>query len=175
MSTSQTILVIRATGTQGSAACAHLHRLGHNIHALVTDPSEARSQALSKFNAKIFPGTIDNRAAVDKAIAGCTGLYIALMPLVSDPEGSEPRQARLLIEAANAAGVNHVVISTSMSVDRPEKLGAEPGSIMAKFLGWKLETERLVQDAGFETWTVLRPGYFMSNFLWPLNTFMFPE
>lgn len=152
---SPAILVLRATGTQGVAVCRHLHLKGIKINALVRDANDPRAKALSAFDAQLFEGDIDDKAALDRAIASCTGVFINFMPKF-DEEASEPRQGRLVLEAAKAAGVKHAVVSTASSLNKASDIPAD--TEYGKFFRWKLDLEEEVKKSGIETWTVLRPG-----------------
>lgn len=154
----QTVLVLRATGTQGVAVCRNLYNKGIKIHALVKDANDARAKALSAYDAGLFEGDIDDRSALDRAIAGCTGVWINLMPKF-DEQASEPRQGKLVLEAAKAAGVKQVVTSTASNVGSIRE-GSIPKEVMySVFLGWKGDLEDEVKKSGLETWTILRPAY----------------
>ena len=171
----RSILVTRATGSQGLAVCRHLRQKGFTVHGLARDISEERTAPLKDLDIKFFPGSEEDREAVDRAIAGCAGVFLNTMPNMRET-GSEVRQAKTVLEAARAAGVTHVVNSTSMGVGRMHTFpGDMKTALPAQVIGGKEEVEEAVKNAGIETWTIFRPGYFMNNFLWPLGNVMFPE
>ena len=171
----RTILVIRATGSQGIAACRHLREKGFNVHGLAHDISDKRVAPLKDLDIKFFQGKGHDRAAVDRAIAGCAGVFIGTWPNWSETD-SELHQAETVLEAARAAGVTQIVSSTSMGVGRMDTLRRDLKNDMpAQLTEGKEKVEVAVRNASFKTFTILRPGYFMNNFLWPLGNAMFPE
>jgi uncharacterized protein YbjT (DUF2867 family) len=124
--------------------------------------------------ASLFQGTLDDAEALSRAAAGCSGLFLNLMPSFQDD--SEIRQAKVILEAAKAANVKHVVYSTSISVGRHEQSEHwDPKNLAAPALLGKHEVEEMIRHTWGGAKTILRPGYFMTNFLTPLGNFMFPE
>lgn len=169
------IFVTRATGTQGTAVCRYLRKRGVTVHALVRDATDYRAVALKDMGVIIFEGSSEDQGAVERVVVGCTGMFLVLMPNLK-VEASEPLQAKLLLGAAKAAGVQHVVFSTSIGAGRLDELGVDPEwSMYTKVVEWKHDAELLVRNGGFAAWTILRPGYFMNNFLFPLVHLMYPE
>jgi uncharacterized protein YbjT (DUF2867 family) len=67
-----TVLVTRATGSQGVAVCRHLQQNGIKIHALVRDASHERAIDLKQFGATLFEGLLSDRDAV--SIAANSGI-----------------------------------------------------------------------------------------------------
>ena len=171
----RTILVPRATGTQGLAVCRHLHEKGFAIHGLVGDISSDRTIPLKQLGVKLFEGKEDNKEAVALAMNGCDGLFLNILPKFGT-EDSEIHQTRVLLDAFKAAGASQVVCSTSIGAGRDELRGENTEtSVTAKFREGKAKMQTEVQNAGVKSWTILRPGFFMSNFLWPMGSIMFPE
>ncbi|KAF9528763.1 hypothetical protein CPB83DRAFT_853720 [Crepidotus variabilis] len=96
------------------------------------------------------------------------------MPSFTDD--SETQQAKLIINAAKSAGATHIVHSTNISIPRPEEgKNWDPKSVAAPALEGKQVVEEMVRRAGFTSWTILRPGVFMTNFFTPFVGMMFPD
>ncbi|KAK3295317.1 uncharacterized protein B0H64DRAFT_394985 [Chaetomium fimeti] len=74
-----------------------------------------------------------------------------------------------ILAVAKAAGVQHVVYSTTVPV--PE---TEPDHFAALAFKPKLMLEKALPEAGFPRWTILRPGFFMPNYLSPKVNAQFP-
>ncbi|KAF2009743.1 NAD(P)-binding protein [Aaosphaeria arxii CBS 175.79] len=162
---SKTVLVTRATGSQGKAAAHHLLKSGWKVHALIRDTKDARAQALADEGAILFEGTLSNTEAVESAIQGCSAIFLNQMPSFTDD--SETKEALSLITIAKSVGVKHIVHSTSLPISGPElrsKYSAPPASILAPALLGKADVENLIRGSGI-SWTIIRPGFFMSNFL----------
>lgn len=167
------VLVIRATGTQGTAVTKHLIRQGYAVHALVRDLTEDRALYLKSIGATLFRGELDDASAIASAVAGCYGLFFTLMP--SFTNNSEIQQAKRILNAASSAGVSHVIYTSSFIVGRHrDSPHWDPTNLAAPALEGKHETETLIRRAGFTKWTLIKPGYFMTNFFLPSAPFMFP-
>ncbi|KIW04823.1 uncharacterized protein PV09_04007 [Verruconis gallopava] len=166
------VLVLRGTGTQGRAVIQHLRKNNIPARAYVSNSKDERALAVRELGAELFEGTLDNLKALQDAMTGCVGLFLNQMPSIRDD--TEVRQARAIIELARNVGVKHVVHSTSLGVPRAEEL-RQSGSIVAAAVVGKAHVEELVKAAGFEYWTIIRGGYFMSNFVGHLSRSMFPE
>ena len=174
MSKVSTVYVAGATGTQGSAVCRHLRQLGWSVRATVRNPSSSQGQALDKLGVVLNTGDWDDQDALAAGLAGCDKLFLVLAPNYRDLD-CERIWAQKMLALAKAAGVQGIVYTSSISADAPEKRTLlPPDHLLPKSLFCKNVIEGLVQRAGFAHWTILRPGYFMSNLLDP-KARMYPE
>jgi len=165
--TTPTVFVVTATGTQGSALCRQLHQLGWQVRATVRNPDSRPAQALAHLGVALNVGDWDDEAALAAGIAGSDMLYLNLVLNYRDLEDERTWALRIL-RTAKAAGVQHVVYTSVISADAPERRTLLPADhIFAKALSYKNIIEGLVQRGGFKHWTILRPGFFMSNLLDP--------
>jgi uncharacterized protein YbjT (DUF2867 family) len=169
----KTALVIRATGAQGKGVTKHLLKAGWAVHALVSDPKDPRAITLQEMGAVLFQGSISDNSSMEAAIKGCTAVYLNLMPSFTDAT-EESRNATSLLSIAKAAGVQHVVHATSLGLNQPAAPRKDSDFSDHPGVRGKIEVEALVQDCGM-TWTIIRPGYFMTNLMPPLSGFMYPE
>jgi uncharacterized protein YbjT (DUF2867 family) len=170
-----TIFVVGATGAQGGAMARALLRNNWVVHALVRDPSSSASQTLKSQGASLFKGDWDDLPALQAAATGCTGVFLNLFPSFEDAE-AEVRHAQNILAASKRAGIAHVIYSSAIGVDRHESFfKADPESFLGNYFRSKRAIEEEVQTGGYETWTILRGVTFMSNFLIPSASFMFPE
>jgi uncharacterized protein YbjT (DUF2867 family) len=165
------ILVLRATGAQGVGVLRGLHKQNIKARAFVTDAKAPRAQALLKYGAELYEGTLGDASSLETALKGCTGVFLNQMPSFTDD--TETRDAKLVLELARKAGVKHVVHATSLGVPRHETFRKHQGITAAAVTG-KADVEDLVQASGIEHWTILRGGYFNTNFLGFPSQFMFP-
>ncbi|MFF0746908.1 SDR family oxidoreductase [Streptomyces sp. NPDC004111] len=136
------ILVTGATGNIGSALLGQLHAQGAGpVRALTRDAARARFPD----GVEAVEGDLADPKSLKSALEGVRSLFL-LPRLGPDAE---------IVGAARAAGVEHVVLVSSITVQSHPHLGpAEENR----------EVERLVQDSGL-AWTVLRPTQFASNAL----------
>jgi uncharacterized protein YbjT (DUF2867 family) len=170
----KTVLVMRATGVQGKGTIHHLARTGWHIRALVTDPASDRALALKSFGERItlHQGNWKDPSTIETALKGCQALFFNQMPsFVND---AELQEARVILDLAKAAGVQHVVFPSSIFLNSPNLREDLKGIIAAPAVLNKGNVEELVKSSGM-IWTLLRPGYFNTNLLPPLIYWMYPE
>ncbi|KAL6791103.1 NAD(P)-binding protein, partial [Trichoderma sp. SZMC 28012] len=161
------VFVCGITGTQGGAVARRLLSENVAVTALVRDPSSPQAQSIEALGAKLFPGNFDDIYALERALAGCTAAFLNFSPDFNDWT-AELRWAKSIIAAARNAGVKHILYSSGFAVNAPERLEHwDPDSVMAIVLLSKQSIEKEVRDAGFNYWTILRPGNFMANYLPP--------
>ncbi|KAH3917585.1 hypothetical protein HBI56_109790 [Parastagonospora nodorum] len=172
--TDKIILVTRATGSQGRAAIAHLVRSGWNIRALVIDPSSDRAIVLKSLGPQVdlVQGTWKDPSSIEAVMRGCQALVFIQRPSFTDD--AEFQEGHVILNLAKVAGVQHVVFSSSLVLNNPNAqedighLSAAPAALN------KAPVEDLVKASGMK-WTLLRPGYFMTNLLPPVVDYIFPE
>jgi uncharacterized protein YbjT (DUF2867 family) len=165
------ILVLRATGAQGTGVLRYLQKQNIRARAFVTDSNAPRAQALLKYGAELREGSLSDIKALETALSGCTGVFLNQMPSFTDD--SETREAKLVLNLARKHGIKHVVHATSLGVPRQDTFRRNQGITAAAIIG-KADVEELVQASGVEYWTILRGGYFDTNFLGFPSQFMFP-
>ncbi|MGW1835714.1 NmrA family NAD(P)-binding protein [Streptomyces sp. NPDC002067] len=174
------VLVTGATGKQGGATARALLAAGIPVRALVRDATTGRARAVAERGAELVTGDLDDRASLARAAAGARAAFSVQMPAMTadgfDFDG-EVAQAANLIEAARGAGVPQFVhTSVTGAGQHTETPGWAEGrrpSIEATF-GAKAAIQDLVRAAGFPYRTLLKPGFFMENFL-PSAAFLFPR
>jgi uncharacterized protein YbjT (DUF2867 family) len=161
------VFVCGVTGTQGGAVARSLRSENVAVTALIRDPSSPQAQSIEALGVELFPGNFDDKAALERALNGCTAAFLNFSPDFNDWT-AELRWAKSIIAAARDAGVKHIIYSSGFAVNAPEKLKHwDPNSVMAIVLLSKQSIEKEVRGAGFEYWTILRPGNFMANYLPP--------
>ncbi|MEU6721138.1 NmrA/HSCARG family protein [Nonomuraea sp. NPDC046802] len=169
------ILVIGATGRQGGATARALRATGVPVRALVRDPATDRAGALEALGAELVTGDLRDRDSVIRAAKGARAVFsVQMAPLTAGgfDFDAEVAQAVNLIEGAKTAGVPQFVhTSTSGAGRHTEGPGREA---VAASLDAKAAIEERVRTAGFPHWTILKPAFFMDNFL-PSMAFLFPR
>ncbi|MFD7630751.1 NAD(P)H-binding protein [Streptomyces sp. NPDC059851] len=139
------ILVTGATGNIGRALVEELRACGAGpLRGLTRDPARA------SFPEGVEPvvGDLADAASLGPALDGVRSLF--LVPGMGS--GSDAA----VVDAARRAGVEHVVLVSSITVQTHPHLGPAAQHLV---------TEQLVKDGG-TAWTVLRPTQFASNALW---------
>ncbi|MFE7274155.1 NAD(P)H-binding protein [Streptomyces sp. NPDC057623] len=137
------IVVTGATGNTGSVLLEELRGIGAGpVRGLTRDPA----RAVFPEGVEAVEGDLARAASLKPALEGARSLF--LVPGVgADAE---------ILEAARAAGVDHVVLVSSITVETHPHLGPAAGN---------LAVERLLEESGM-AWTILRPTQFASNALW---------
>ncbi|MFL1901433.1 NmrA family NAD(P)-binding protein [Streptomyces tauricus] len=179
-SDSAPVLVTGATGRQGGATARALLAAGVPVRALVRDPATARAKAVEALGVELVTGDLHDRDSVTRAAEGVRAVFSVQMPGITEDGfdfDGEVRQGVNLIEGARAAGVSQFVHT---SVSGAGQHTEDPGWAEGRWASTAatLEAKRAIQDrlreAGFPRWTLLKPGFFMENFL-PSMRFLFPR
>lgn len=137
------ILVIGATGNIGHTLVRLLAEKGEMVKAATRHPHTYTAQTGVEAAAFDF----DQPESYAPALAGVDRVFA--IPKNADPEAQKTLNP--FIDAAKAAGVKHVVLSTAMGVDQ-----APPD------LGYRQAELHLMQSG--LAYTILRPNWFMQNF-----------
>jgi len=145
------ILVTGATGTQGGAVARQLVKKGHRVRALTRNAASAAAQALAALGVELAQGDLEDRASVDRALAGMEAMFSVATPYERGPE-AETRQSILAADAAAAAGA-YLVYSSVANADR--KTGVP-------HFDSKFAVEEHIRTRGIEA-AILAPVYFMEN------------
>ncbi|MDV7217440.1 NAD(P)H-binding protein [Streptomyces prunicolor] len=136
------ILVTGATGNIGSALVRELHACGAGPLRGLTRDAE---RATFPDGVEAVEGDFGEPESWERALDGVRSLFL-VSRLGPDAQ---------LIEAARLAGVEHVVLVSSITVQTHPHLGPAAEN---------LAVERLLKDSGM-AWTILRPTQFASNAL----------
>jgi uncharacterized protein YbjT (DUF2867 family) len=125
---------------------------GFAVRGLTRDPEKAEARELADLGAEVVGGDFEDRASIERALAGVYGVFSVQQFWESGYEG-EIRQGVQLADAARAAGVEHFVYSSVGSAHRETGI---------PHFDSKWEVEELVRASGVP-YTVLRPVFFMQN------------
>jgi uncharacterized protein YbjT (DUF2867 family) len=175
-----TVLITGATGRQGGATARALLAAGVPVRALVRDASTDRAKTIEALGAELVTGDLHDRDSVIRAAQGVRAVFSVQMPAVTADGfdfAGEVAQAGNLIEGAKAAGVPHFVHTSVSGAGRHTQTpGWAEGrwASMEPPLGAKSTIQDRVREAGFPHWTLLKPAFFMENFL-PSMAFLFPR
>ena len=149
------VAVAGATGKQGGAVAHRLLARGHKVRALTRSPDKPAAQALAAKGAELVRADLEDRASLDRALAGAGALFSVQDFLEAGVE-AERRQGLNLAEAAAGSGVEHIVYSGASTMDRNT-------SVPHLESKWQVETRVRGLD---KPWTVFRPAAFMDNWEW---------
>ncbi|GGP85772.1 NmrA family NAD(P)-binding protein [Saccharothrix coeruleofusca] len=174
------VLVTGANGRQGGATVRALLAAGIPVRALVRDPATDRAKAVEALGAELVTGDLGDRDSLTRAAQGARAVFSVSLPAFT-PDGfdfsMEVTHGVNLIEAAKAAGVPQFVHSSVTGADQhTETPGWAEGrwAVLEPVMNAKSAVQERVREAGFPHWTLLKPGFFMENFL-PSMAFLFPR
>ena len=145
-----TVLVTGATGNTGSVLVPALVEAGVDVRAFVRD--EAKAQPLKDAGAEIVVGDLEDPETIRPALEGVDKVYLLTW---NGPPQAE--HAHNVIEAAKEVGQPHIV--------RHSMWGSDKSRIVQQ--GNQVEEE--LKASGLP-WTMLRPTFFMQNFLMSAQT-----
>lgn len=157
MSSQKEILVTGATGQQGGAIARELLARGHRVRAMTRHPDGERARALADRGATIVQGNLDVGSSLEKALEGVWGCYSVQNTWEAGVEGEE-RQGKHLAEVARRSGVEHFVYSSVASAHRHTGI---------PHFDNKWRVEETIRSLDFPSYTIIRPVFFMENFLSP--------
>ncbi|MFQ5569437.1 MAG: NmrA/HSCARG family protein [Rhodothermales bacterium] len=146
------ILVTGATGNQGGAVARHLLQRGFCIRALTRNTEKPAATALARKGAEIMQGDLNDRASIDRAVDGVYGIF-SVQTFWEGGLEAEVQQGKRLADAAQAAGVQHLVYSSVGSADRQTAIPHFDSK-------WAIEEH--IRAVGLPH-TILRPVFFMQN------------
>ncbi len=139
------ILVTGATGTIGSSTVKALKAKGARFKVGTRSPDKLKGQGIDT-----VPFDWDKPETFGPALQGVEKIF--LLTPISD---KQTQYTQALVDAAKKAGVKHIVKLSVIGAD------AEPGIALGRMHG---EGEKAIQKSGI-AWTLLRPTYFMENFI----------
>jgi uncharacterized protein YbjT (DUF2867 family) len=151
------ILVTGATGNQGSAVARELLSRGHKVRAMTRKPEGEAAKALAALGAEVVKGDLDDVASLERALDGAWGVFGVQNTWEAGVEGEET-QGKRLAEVAKKKGVQHFVYSSVGSAHR--KTGIP-------HFDNKWRVEEAIRGMGLPSYTILRPVFFMENWVSP--------
>lgn len=157
MADTRNVLVTGATGKQGGAVARELLAKGYAVRAMTRKSNQENARALAKLGAEIIQGDLDDPASLARAVQGVWGVFSVQNTWEAGVEREE-EQGKRFAKTARDAGVEHFVYSSVGSAHR--------GTGIPHFEN-KWRVEELVRSLKFPSYTILRPVFFMENFLSP--------
>ena len=110
-----TVVVTGSTGKQGGAVARGLLERGHKVRAVTRDLNSSQAKLLANAGATLVTASLEDTAAITKALEGATSLFAMTVPSVGTDV--ETRQGIAAADAAKAAGV-HLVFTSVGSANR---------------------------------------------------------
>ncbi len=151
------ILVTGATGQQGGAVARELLARGHRVRAMTRKPDGDAAQALARLGAEIVKGDLDDAESLKRTVQGAWGVFAVQNTWEAGVEVEEA-QGKRIAEIARKNGVQHYVYTSVASAHR--KTGIP-------HFDNKWRVEETVRGLAFPSHVIIRPVFFMENFLSP--------
>jgi uncharacterized protein YbjT (DUF2867 family) len=151
------ILVTGATGRQGGAIARELLASGYRVRAMTRHPEAPAAGALAGLGAEVVAGDLDDAPSLERAVAGAWGAFAVQNTWEAGVEREEEQGLRFA-EIARSQGIQHFVYSSVGSAHRKTGIPHFENK-------WRVE-ER-VRRLGFPSHVILRPVFFMDNFVSP--------
>lgn len=167
-----TFLVTQANGQQSTWVITHLLAAGARVHAVVRDTKKL-TPTLQEQGVTVFQGDSTDFDSIFRAAQGCKGVFLVTYPI---PE-LEDQQARTVVAACIKAGVERIVATTTVSTgDKGLWDNGDTKKIgLWNYFRSKSEVEDAVRNAGFQSYTIFRPGFIQFDYLLPSANHNFPE
>ena len=161
MDTSATVLVLGATGQQGSATARALIADGRSVRALVRDRQTGTARDLAGLGIELVLGDLGQPETLEDAMRGVNGIFCAL-PSSADAryglsDADEVRFGTNVVDAAKRSGVDHLVYSST--------IGASPHLGLGHYES-KWHIENALRRSGVP-FTIVRPAPFIELLLYP--------
>jgi uncharacterized protein YbjT (DUF2867 family) len=151
MSQKLAVVVTGATGNQGGAVVKGLLERGHEVRAVTRTTDTGKARELANAGVKLVRASLEDTAALTKALEGATSLFAMTTPFEGGTE-AEIRQGISAADAAKAAGV-HLVFTSVANANR--KTGVP-------HFDSKYVVEEHIARIGVRA-TILAPVFFMEN------------
>lgn len=168
----RSVAVTGATGMQGGAVARALVTAGATVTAVVRKPESEASKRLAEDGVALAVGDLDDASGLRTACEGMDAVFS--VQVAASATVDEVQQAANLVRAARDAGVDQFVHSSVSGTRwRSEHRSAESGGT-GPYWDAKEAVEDAVTSAGFPAWTIVKPAFFMDNFVEPKVSGMFP-
>jgi uncharacterized protein YbjT (DUF2867 family) len=151
------ILVTGATGNQGGAVARELLANGYRVKAMTRNPTSEAAQGLAAQGAELIGADLDDSSSLERALEDLWGVFAVQNTWEAGVEREE-EQGKRIAEIARRQSVQHYVYSSVGSAHR---------STGIPHFDNKWRVEETVRGLGFPSYTILRPVFFMENWLSP--------
>lgn len=151
------ILVTGATGKQGGAVARRLLKSGYKVKAMTRKPDSEKAGILKGLGAEIVQGDYGDAKSLERALEGIWGVFAVQNTWEAGVEREE-EQGKGFAEIARRKGISHYVYTSVGSAHRKTGIPHFDNK-------WRIE--ETVRSLKFPYSAILRPVFFMENFLSP--------
>ena len=173
MRNKKVITIFGATGAQGGGLARSILADPNGpfaVRAVTRDVNSDAARALAAAGAEVVAANLEDAAAVERAFAGAYGAYCVTFFWAHFSPERELAEARLMAQAARAAGLQHVIWSTLedtrhwMQLDDP-RMPTLMGRYKVPHFDAKGEADQFFRDAGVPT-TFLLTSFYWDNLIY---------
>ena len=173
MGNKKVITIFGATGAQGGGLARSILADPNGpfaVRAVTRDVNSDAARALAAAGAEVVAANLEDAAAVERAFAGAYGAYCVTFFWAHFSPERELAEARLMAQAARAAGLQHVIWSTLedtrrwMQLDDP-RMPTLMGRYKVPHFDAKGEADQFFRDAGVPT-TFLLTSFYWDNLIY---------
>lgn len=154
---SDIILITGATGNQGGAIAHQLLSKGYRVRAMTRNSDSEKSRALAALGAEVVQGEFDDPESLERALTGAWGAY-SVQNTWESGVVREEEQGKLFAEIARKKEISHFVYSS---------VGSAHLNTGVPHFDNKWRIEMKIRSLVFPSYTILRPAFFMDNFVSP--------
>jgi uncharacterized protein YbjT (DUF2867 family) len=151
------VLVSGATGQQGGAIASELLDAGWRVRAMTRRPESEPARALAARGAEVVVADLNDERSLLRALEGAWGAVGVQNTWEAGVE-LEEEQGKRFARAVKQAGTQHLLYQSVGSAHR--------NTGIAHFDN-KRRVEQTIEELGIPSWTVVRPVFFMENFVSP--------
>ncbi|EON68708.1 hypothetical protein W97_07966 [Coniosporium apollinis CBS 100218] len=166
-SSEKLITVFGATGSQGGAVVRSLlqnKNAAFKVRGTTRNTDSKAAKALSSLGVEVIKADGFNKDEMLAAFKGSWGVFVNTSshdPAFNVPGGpTELNLGKTIIDAVAEAGVKHLVYSSLVSISEMTN-----GELANAEFDEKHETEMYAYCKGFESFTAVRAGWYLENFL----------
>ena len=152
--TRKTVAVFGATGTSGGGVVRQLLSAGHGVNAVTRNTHSDGAKAIAGLGADLVVADLDDRSTIRRAIEGMDAVYLAGPALANRWDIGQAVQGINVADACAEVRPPHFIYQSALVGDARGVLS----------VGGKRAIEERIAELELPA-TILRPGWFMENFL----------
>jgi uncharacterized protein YbjT (DUF2867 family) len=151
---SRTITVFGGTGTAGGGVVRALLRDGWTVRAVTRDETGDKAKAARALGAETVTADMEDRSALRRAIEAADAVYLSGASLQDRWDIGQAVQGIMVAETVREVGTGHFIYQSAQAA----------GSRGVLSVGSKRAVEERIAELHLDA-TILRPAWFMDNFL----------
>ena len=151
------VVVAGATGHQGGAVARRLAENGFTVRGLTRTTGSPASVELSRLGVQMLECDLNDTPSIRRALEGAWGAFGVFAMAPEGPHQEEVQAINFALQA-KTAGVKSYVYSSVASAHRRTGVPHFENK-------WRVEN--VVRGMDFQLYTILRPAFFMENFVSP--------